>query len=156
MLPCPRRKEAFRQFGDPAHDKWHDIDNTCSYCGSLNPEYLMERIRRGDVELGPTDKNYKVYVKNLGGEKFKHTHGELTEEKVVVDGKEFTRKGPIKWITTESDETKFYFVHLNDEQKQEFVELYNRSVTENPDSMKLGYPGYFYRWPFFMGPKPKD
>jgi hypothetical protein len=43
-------------------------DGTCSYCGSLNNDYFMERLEKGDVECGPTDKSYKVYVVNAGGE----------------------------------------------------------------------------------------
>jgi hypothetical protein len=151
MLPCPRRQEGF-SYGDPANDKWHEIDKDCTYCGSMNPDEFLERIRQGTIELGPTDKSYKVYVRNVGGEKFKHTSGKNVDEKVVVDGKEFSRK-EIEWTTTESDDNKFYFVHLSQEQKKEFVELYNRSVTEqNPSLMKIGYPGHFCRFPYFMAP----
>lgn len=45
---------------------WRE-DKTCSYCGSLNPEEFMARLEAGDVELGPTDKPYKVYIKDLEG-----------------------------------------------------------------------------------------
>lgn len=47
-------------------DEWR-ADGTCSYCGSLNPEALMARIEAGDIELVPTDKSYKVYVRNACG-----------------------------------------------------------------------------------------
>lgn len=56
----------------------------------------MERLERGDVEVGPTDKSYKVYVRNKGGETFGGRH-----------------------------ETKFYFQHLTPLQMQRFVELAN-------------------------------
>jgi hypothetical protein len=52
-------------------DSWRP-DNTCSYCGSLSPEVFMARLDAGDVELGPTDKNYKVYVANAAGAEFGH------------------------------------------------------------------------------------
>lgn len=41
-------------------------------------------------------------------------------------------------------DTKFYFQHLNTEQRHEFIDLYNSK------KMKVGYPGYFYRKPFFV------
>ena len=44
----------------PPKDHWRE-DGTCSYCGSMSPEGLFEAIGCG-AELGPTDKNYKVYV----------------------------------------------------------------------------------------------
>ena len=39
---------------------------------------------------------------------------------------------------------KFYFQHLNADQKIEFVSLYNNR------SVVLEYPGYFYAMPYFM------
>ena len=59
---CPRR--GFLASEDP--DTWR-ADDTCSYCGSVKPDVLMARLELGDIELGPTDKSYKVYVRNLGG-----------------------------------------------------------------------------------------
>ena len=38
---------------------------------------------------------------------------------------------------------KFYFQHLDEAQRQEFIKLYNDKT------MKVGYPGYFYTHPFF-------
>jgi len=51
---CPRRAMS----GD---DVWRS-DHTCSYCGSFNPTALMARLEEETVELGPTDKNYKLYL----------------------------------------------------------------------------------------------
>lgn len=39
---------------------------------------------------------------------------------------------------------KFYFQHLTEEQRREFLALYNAG------KLKLGYPGDFYVLPFFM------
>lgn len=66
---CPRASEngaVLEQFQPPFNGEmvWRE-DRTCSYCGSLNPDALMERLEAGDVELGPTDKSYKVYVRDL-------------------------------------------------------------------------------------------
>jgi hypothetical protein len=55
-------------------DMWHP-DETCSFCGSLNPDKLMRLLEAGTVELGPTDKNYKAYVDiELGTKKFYFVH----------------------------------------------------------------------------------
>lgn len=70
---CPRRSELF--FGpfetDAAEmsDTWKPLPSTnegsdqlfCSFCGSMNPDDLFKAIDKGD-EIGPTDKNYKIYV----------------------------------------------------------------------------------------------
>lgn len=48
----------------PVEDDW--LDGHCSYCGSMAPDALFEAIALG-AELGPTDKNYKVYVR--GGDR---------------------------------------------------------------------------------------
>lgn len=70
-------------------------DHTCSWCGSLSGDALMARLEAGDVSLTPTDKNYKVYVNNAGGEAF-------------------TMSCP-----------KFYFQHFTRDQQTRFIELYN-------------------------------
>lgn len=44
----------------------------CSYCGSMDPEKFMQAVRDG-VEVGPTDKSYKVYVGGAG-QKFYTAH----------------------------------------------------------------------------------
>lgn len=41
-------------------------------------------------------------------------------------------------------ETKFYFQHLSDEQRREFVDLLNEK------RVQIGYPGHFYVRPFFV------
>ena len=77
---CPRR------FGpsDDVPDHWR-LDNTCSYCGSVSGDVFMARLEASDIALGPTDKNYKVYVTNRGGpsigQKFYFMH--LTEAQKI-------------------------------------------------------------------------
>lgn len=44
---------------------------------------------------------------------------------------------------------KFYFQHLTDAQRDEFVKLMNGG------KMVLATPGYFYTLPYFVGPAPK-
>lgn len=74
-MKCPRRFE-IGQSGD-GEDTWR-ADNTCSYCGSMNPDVFMQKAEAG-VELGPTDKDYKVYVDGMNG-KFYFQH--LSEEQM--------------------------------------------------------------------------
>lgn len=114
---CPRAVEngggPNSPFNSPYNGEmtWRE-DDTCSYCGSLNPATFMARLEAGDVELTPTDKNYKVYADGAG------------------------LRG----------HSKFYFQHLNEEQKQRFIELYNER------KLKMAYPGHFYVLPFFCRP----
>lgn len=118
-------------------DDWRE-DDTCSYCGSLNPEVLMARLEAGDVELGPTDKSYKVYVRNDGGSTFKQTFRDCPRDAICSGPQDCTH-----WVTRDRDETKFYFYHLSPEQQARFIELYNEH------KIKLGIPGHFYVLPFF-------
>lgn len=155
-MTCPRRSEdgmtdpgsSFVGAGEKL-DTYRD-DSTCSYCGSFNPDTLMARIEAGDVEIGPTDKGYKAYVRNIGGEAFKQTYRQCPpEERKIVDGKEVTTRcaGPdtcTHWVTREREETKFYFQHLSVDQKKRFVELLNEK------KIQIGYPGHFYVRPFFI------
>lgn len=96
----------------------------------------MRRLEQGDVTLVPTDKNYKVYIRNLCGEPFSRTYKHR--------GNKDDSEADWVWKTDEVPETKFYFQHLSDEQKRRFVELFNEK------KLLIGYPGYFYRLPFFM------
>jgi len=144
-MKCPRRIEG--PFKLPKEDSWRE-DDTCSYCGSLNPNTLMQRIESGDVELTPTDKSYKIYVDNTVGSKlFKIRYRKdcncefprnLTSDQIT----EKVEACP-HWITEERTHTKFYFQHLSEEQQKRFIEIYNDK------KMKLKYPGYFYVRPFF-------
>lgn len=49
-------------------------DGHCKHCGSLDADTFMARLEAGTIRLDPTDKNYKVYVHNDGGEKFKFSY----------------------------------------------------------------------------------
>ena len=135
-MRCPRRDESVHGMR-PGDDKFRSPDNSCTWCGSLNPEEFMRRLETGDVELGPTDKGYKVYVRNRGGTGFKQTYR--------TDAKPFAGWGSTEhtWVTEDREETKFYFQHLDKAQRDRFIELYNEK------RLRLGYPGYFYVMPFF-------
>jgi len=70
---CPRREED----GHEGVDQWREGD-TCSYCGSMNPDRFMEEAEKG-TKLIPTDKKYKVYVGDHRKFYFQHLRKEQQE-----------------------------------------------------------------------------
>lgn len=64
IILCPSEPAPGGPFKLGGNTFWRD-DNTCSYCGSLSEDAFFAAIEKG-CELGPTDKDYKVYV---GGQK---------------------------------------------------------------------------------------
>ena len=147
---CPRRDEMSSVFKLPSGEDTYRADNTCSYCGSLNPDEFMARVEAGDVELGPTDKDYKVYVANRGGKAFSQTYRDCPLAKVeIVNGQRVTTEcaGPdtcTHWVTREIDQTKFYWYHLSEDQMRRFVDLMNQK------NINIGCPGHFYTMPYFI------
>lgn len=99
----------------------------------------MQRLEAGDVKLTPTDKNYKVYIRNAGGATFKNTFRDCYSQGV----KDCKHDECTHLVTRDREETKFYFQHLSDDQKRRFIELLNEN------KIQLEYPGFFYRLPFF-------
>lgn len=144
---CPRRDEVPAVFRKPEHDTWRE-DGSCSYCGSMNPDTLMERLRAGTVILEPTDKNYKLYVRNEGGEPFKQTYRSGCPQSPCPDIVDAEGKIDVEkcthWVTREISTAKFYFQHLSQAQQHEFIDLLNAK------RLKLDRPGFFYRLPFFI------
>jgi hypothetical protein len=176
---CPRRVQdgmdredsPFRHSGSGL-DEWRDDraglvnqPRGCSYCGSLPPEDFMEAVRAG-LEVGPTDKSYKFYVKgipiaepklrcsassNRKGAGYR-AYGELTraEKRAVKDaghGKTHRRDHYYGGFVTEtSAEAKFYTMHLSREQGWEFDEL------NFTGKVNWGYPGYAYTRLYIPGP----
>ena len=145
---CPRRQEQGNLPGSPfwrgKYDSWGN-DNSCAYCGSLNPEEFMRRAESGDFEIGPTDKGYKVYLEVRAGVPLKQTYRECPRDAKCTGPDDCTH-----WVTREMTHGKFYFQHLSDEQKKRFIELLNEK------KLKIGVPGHFYTLPFFMGIKGYD
>lgn len=173
---CQRRGDNFGMtlVGYPKEDHWSE-DGTCSYCGSLHPETFLKRIEAGEFQLGPTDKNYKVYVDVIAGEDVlrqvtvgKDSWAEYQKSDDDPTKRAFGMRDYVKveqhptrpndLIVTEVMKThnKFYFHHfLNDDGTQnkemcvKFIELYNDK------KMKIGDPGHFYVSPFFMSREPR-
>ena len=71
----------------PEEDYWRDENDTCSYCGSYNPNLLMQAIHNDTVEIGPTDKNYKIYLKFTTSHerKFYFQHFSMKQQQEFVD-----------------------------------------------------------------------
>ena len=136
---CPRCPDSPFEFANKPDD------GTCDQCGSLLPDEFMARLEAGDVTLDPTDKNYKVYVHNAGGKPFQQSHRPLPKPQqpgeIVRDPMD---QSLWTWETQEVSQCKFYFQHLSEDQMKRFVELLNEN------KLRLNYPGYFYRRPFFV------
>jgi len=134
---CPRFEPGPWKFTGECNWDRHP-DNTCQYCGSMNPDTLMARIRAGTVRITGTDKDYKIYVDNEGGEIFKQTYRDCPpDSKCTLDD-------CTHWVTRPHDHAKFYFQHLSFTQRKQFVELFNEG------GIKFAEGGMFYVWPFFM------
>lgn len=75
---CGRRHDfdafGMSSCGEENADHWQS-EETCSYCGSISPRALFAAIDTGTV-LGPTDKNYKVYVGSRNKFYFQHFSAE--------------------------------------------------------------------------------
>lgn len=59
-----------------------------------------------------------------------------------------TDKNYKAYIRLSGGEAKFYFQHLDEEQRMEFFEVYRDGA------LTIGYPGHFTRLPFFIGTAP--
>lgn len=141
-MTCPRAIEDGR--GDlPVPDyARHKRDGTCWYCGSWSADDLMARLEAGTVEIVPTDKNYKIYLVNTGGEPFKQSFRDCPE------GSNCTGPGDCgHWVTRGRTQTKFYFQHLSEAQKTRLVELLNEKRVKFVDNEP------FYVLPYFIGRK---
>lgn len=160
---CPRREESVHGLR-PGLDTWFErrpgAGRQCSYCGSLHPDDLFTAIEAG-CQLGPTDKSYKVYVDLVEPNPDEERVFSVANHKPDGDGwQEVTEESrqtierdgwtfrPGDWFRTgrrgPTIHGKFYFQHLDDAEAQRFVDLYNAK------KMNIGYPGHFYRLPFFM------
>lgn len=158
---CPRRDEIGQQGGAPTEqpDTWRvrgrndgglgDKVRTCSYCGSMNPDDLMEMLEAGTCVIGPTDKNYKAYIEEaLTDEQLAKVEAEVDAE--IADlgpehHRENHRANTLLMRNHGPSIAKFYYMHLSEPQRQRYFELFKE------DKIKYGYPGYAYTLPFFIG-----
>lgn len=83
----PGDEAEFRAWQDaqPKTDEWRDNGTehpgslgaghrACSYCGSMNPEDLIDALANGIAELQGTDKGYKAYVEFTDGRQIGKHH----------------------------------------------------------------------------------
>lgn len=160
---CPRRMNEWGPWqqkegmdGFTAGHGLVDQERGCTFCGSMHPDDFMAAARRGET-LGPSDKDYKVYVqRTLSLDEINAKvetaitgyveHGMSRAEAQDLVGKQ--REGYDIYANGGSI-GKFYFQHLSEEQMREFIDLLNAK------RLTIGYPGYFYRTPFFMARDPR-
>ena len=95
MLPCPRRIESSLGAYNPHEDHWVEGE-TCSWCGSLNPDLLLRRLEQGGGEF-------------------------LFRHKKRIQG----TRDDYEWVTETRKWAKFYFQHFTQEQRTHFVQLLN-------------------------------
>lgn len=135
---CPRRAEDNRPV-DHKFDVWttglglagrQGVELSCSYCASLHPRTFMSWVRDGG-RVAPTTKNYKVYVKC--------PYPDKCEGQIVC-----TKRPYGQFTSVYGMQAKFYFQHLDLDQRLEFVSLMN------DHDISVAAPGYFYNLPFFM------
>lgn len=150
---CPRRADHYSPAALESERDSYREDGTCSFCGSLNPDQFMSHVEAG-TELGPTDKNYKVYIdvpnRDVGKPVFTQGHTNPTPadvERMKADPT-WAEVRPRVWERTQPAgpimHAKFYFQHLTPSQCVRFVELLNAG------KVKIGEPGRFYVMPFFI------
>ena len=156
---CPRREEnpiSHQTF--PGPDSWDARDGyrCCSYCGSMHPDDVFMAIA-DRLELIPTDKSYKLYVRQPHPKAGKtiQVGSESGPARNMVTG-EPNRDDLTIWerITGRYDrkimgtapatlQAKFYFQHFDQQQQERFINLLNVKA------VNWGHPGYLYVLPFF-------
>jgi hypothetical protein len=174
---CGRRSDPFAP-DFPGEDTWREGGNpyhmspTCSYCGSITPEALFAAIEAGH-EIGPTDKNYKLYVEvptadptalrvtggSSGGDEPPswgersqwHRYADLTDEQRAMLRRDGWGDGEREgWVMIApvgpTAHGKFYFQHFDGEQQGRFLDLVNAG------KVNFGYPGHLYVRPYFAYP----
>lgn len=173
---CPRRMSDLGPWPrEEGQDMWTSghglvgqdtVGSSCSFCGSLHPDRFMELVREGWI-VGPTDKSYKAYLSRPLSDEEKAQHkarwldgftaeeiraaaadkGESPEQHKAA--LEAVYDSQVACLAGGSTEAKFYFQHLSEDQRREFVDHYNSR------RVKVGYPGRFYVPPFFMQRAPQ-
>lgn len=139
-----------------------NIGTSCSFCGSLHPDRFMGLVRDGWI-VGPTDKNYKAYLDEpytadevaARKQQWLDTNpvAKAVREVGERDGKtpeQIAEDVEAQWAALPHNPgrtvAKFYYQHLSDAQRDEFVELVNSG------RIRFGYPGHLYVLPFFARP----
>lgn len=158
MHTCPRRaKTGMDRDNSPLRhggrdlDRWRK-DRTCSYCGSMHPDDLMQAIRDGKV-IGPTDKSYKFYVSEPLTEDERADRRQQQIGRYVGMGlttEQATEQADADPVLGEGAHLgKFYTPHLSEQQGDEFDRLWRAH------QITWGYPGAPYV-PLLIPGQPKE
>lgn len=175
---CPRRMNEWgpweRAEGLDEYLDGHGViggPRGCSFCGSMSPDDFLAAVKSG-AEVGPTDKNYKLYVSwprpdadmlfvisstnaaekpSDSGRLTWYRRDELTAGQLDIvrrdgydrdDGWKPTFLG---FGTRPTIDAKFYTPHFSPEQGREFFALWQAS------KVNWGYPGHPYRRLYIPG-----
>lgn len=172
---CPRRMSDWgpweRTEGLDEYLDGHGMTGSprgCSFCGSMAPDDFLEVVKAG-AEVGPTDKNYKLYVswprpdadtlfvlgstsspEKPSGRDGWYGWDELTAEQLEIvrrDGYDRDGWRPTYFLfgTRPTIDAKFYTPHFSPEQGREFFGLWQAA------KVNWGYPGGPYRSLYLPG-----
>lgn len=137
---------------------------SCSFCGSLHPADFLRLVGEGWI-VGATDKSYKAYLArpySADEVASRRAHWEATDRTVRAVREIGERDGKTaEQIAADIEKVaevalapsggatiaKFYFQHLDGEQRAEFIELYNSG------RMRIDSGG-FYVMPYFCKTTP--
>jgi hypothetical protein len=138
-------------FPNPAYRFGHDV--LVEHVQQAHPSEMMTCGRRYDTYMGviPANPGYGEQHKDWWepdgscsycgsispGEFWRRVTAGYEVIPTDKNYKAYVRDG------SEHGENKFYFQHFGDEDKRRFIEAVNDG------SMRIGYPGHFYRLPFF-------
>lgn len=139
-----------------------EAGHSCSFCGSLHPADFLRLVSEGWI-VGATDKTYKAYLaRPYSAEEVasRRAQWEVTDPTVRAVREIGERDGKTaEQIAADVDKVaevalspslgatiaKFYFQHLDEAQRAEFIDLYNSK------QMRID-GGNFYVMPYFCKP----
>jgi hypothetical protein len=106
---CRSQQDMGNMFLAKEHETHWRRDRTCSFCGSIDPDFLLEYLERGQATLErATGKNYKWYAHATGDAVFYQTYRPT--------------EGP-EYVTRTTTMAKLYTWHLSTEQAQRLNQL---------------------------------
>jgi hypothetical protein len=153
---CPRRvlEPGPWSIAPEPIDEWRDHSSmvyegewtspSCSHCGSLHPDVLMEGLRAGALSIEGSDKSYKWYV------------GKLLTEAEIAEAKDrhLERFAGARWTDEEREKlwadmavhyrsstvAKFYTPHLSRAQCQEILASWEAKTLNHSMYVRPWFP----------------
>ena len=106
---CGSQQNMGSMFLAKEHETHWRVDRTCSFCGSIDPDFLLGYLERGQATMEQaTGKGYKWYARTTGDATFYQTYKSAAGE---------------PWVTRKTNMVKLYTWHLSAEQVQRFNQL---------------------------------